>query len=104
VHGSRAIQTALSGKENKITALFSSAWQPSVFALHKSCEIGGVILDDGQWFNIGSRSEYLKVHRPFPKSAGTGLRESLDISNMIAHDSLKSPVCPCVSVTLPASS
>jgi mannose-1-phosphate guanylyltransferase len=25
--------------------------------------IGGVILDDGQWFNIGSRAEYLKVHR-----------------------------------------
>jgi mannose-1-phosphate guanylyltransferase len=25
--------------------------------------IGGVVLDDGKWFNIGSRSEYLEVHR-----------------------------------------
>lgn len=25
--------------------------------------IGGVILDDGKWFNIGSRIEYLEVHR-----------------------------------------
>ncbi len=25
--------------------------------------IGGVVLDDGQWFNIGSRKEYLEVHR-----------------------------------------
>jgi hypothetical protein len=48
VHGSRAIQTALLGKENKITALFNSARQPSVFTLHKSCDIGGVILDDGR--------------------------------------------------------
>lgn len=26
-------------------------------------KIGGVVLDDGEWFNIGSRSEYLEVHR-----------------------------------------
>jgi len=26
-------------------------------------KIGGVVLDDGKWFNIGSRSEYLEVHR-----------------------------------------
>jgi NDP-sugar pyrophosphorylase family protein len=25
--------------------------------------IGGVVLDDGKWFNIGSRAEYLEVHR-----------------------------------------
>jgi NDP-sugar pyrophosphorylase family protein len=25
--------------------------------------IGGVALDDGNWFNIGSRNEYLEVHR-----------------------------------------
>jgi len=67
VHGPRAIQTALLSKENKITALFNSARQPTVFALHKSREIGGVILDDGQWCNIGSRSEYLKVHRIISK-------------------------------------
>jgi mannose-1-phosphate guanylyltransferase len=26
-------------------------------------KIGGVVLDDGVWFNIGSRAEYLEVHR-----------------------------------------
>ncbi|PYJ12072.1 MAG: hypothetical protein DMF06_00720 [Verrucomicrobia bacterium] len=26
-------------------------------------QIGGVVLDDGRWFNIGSRAEYLEVHR-----------------------------------------
>jgi mannose-1-phosphate guanylyltransferase len=26
-------------------------------------KIGGAILDDGKWFNIGSRDEYLEVHR-----------------------------------------
>ena len=25
--------------------------------------IGGVVMDDGKWFNIGSRKEYLDVHR-----------------------------------------
>ncbi len=26
-------------------------------------KIGGAVLDDGKWFNIGSRDEYLEVHR-----------------------------------------
>jgi mannose-1-phosphate guanylyltransferase len=26
-------------------------------------QIGGVVLQDGEWFNIGSRAEYLNVHR-----------------------------------------
>ena len=26
-------------------------------------KIGGVVMDDGKWFNIGSRREYLEVHR-----------------------------------------
>jgi NDP-sugar pyrophosphorylase family protein len=26
-------------------------------------KIGGVVLNDGKWFNIGSRREYLSVHR-----------------------------------------
>jgi mannose-1-phosphate guanylyltransferase len=29
----------------------------------KGAKIGGVVLNDGKWFNIGSRGEYLEVHR-----------------------------------------
>ena len=29
----------------------------------KGGKIGGVVMDDGKWFNIGSRREYLEVHR-----------------------------------------
>lgn len=29
----------------------------------KGGKIGGVAVDDGKWFNIGSRAEYLEVHR-----------------------------------------
>ncbi len=25
--------------------------------------IGGLVMNDGKWFNIGSRAEYLQVHR-----------------------------------------
>ena len=30
-------------------------------------KLGGVVLDDGKWFNIGSRAEYLEVHRIIQK-------------------------------------
>src|SRR5881398_135220 len=26
-------------------------------------KIGGVVLNDGKWFNIGSRTQYLEIHR-----------------------------------------
>jgi mannose-1-phosphate guanylyltransferase len=29
----------------------------------KGARIGGVVMNDGKWFNIGSRAEYLEVHR-----------------------------------------
>ena len=29
----------------------------------KGGKIGGLVMDDGKWFNIGSRAEYLDVHR-----------------------------------------
>ena len=29
----------------------------------QSGKIGGVVLNEGIWFNIGSRAEYLEVHR-----------------------------------------
>jgi mannose-1-phosphate guanylyltransferase len=57
-----------------------SIWNPEIFQRIPSAEnlsfipvlaewigqggkIGGVVLDDGKWFNIGSRAEYLEVHR-----------------------------------------
>jgi len=29
----------------------------------EGAKIGGVVMDDGKWFNISSRAEYLEVHR-----------------------------------------
>jgi NDP-sugar pyrophosphorylase family protein len=57
-----------------------SVWNPEIFPkipprqkvsfipilikwISQGGRIGGVVLDDGHWFNIGSRSEYLEVHR-----------------------------------------
>ena len=57
-----------------------AVWNPDIFArirpnekisfipvlakwLDEGGRIGGVVLDDGSWFNIGSRREYLEVHR-----------------------------------------
>ncbi len=57
-----------------------SVWNPEIFRRIPSTQkvsfipiitkwigqngrIGGVVLDDGKWFNIGSRAEYLGVHR-----------------------------------------
>jgi mannose-1-phosphate guanylyltransferase len=31
--------------------------------ISQGSRIGGVVIDDGKWFNISSRAEYLKVHR-----------------------------------------
>jgi mannose-1-phosphate guanylyltransferase len=57
-----------------------SVWNPEIFLklpprqkvsfipiltkwISEGGKIGGILLDDGQWFNIGSRKEYLEVHR-----------------------------------------
>ncbi|MEP6937000.1 MAG: NDP-sugar synthase [Chthoniobacterales bacterium] len=32
-------------------------------AIGEGARIGGVVLDDGHWFNIGSRKQYLEVHQ-----------------------------------------
>ena len=61
-----------------------SVWNPEIFPripankelsfipivskwIEEGGKIGGVVLDDGNWFNIGSRSEYLEVHRIISK-------------------------------------
>jgi len=55
-------------------------WSPSIFAripprqkisfipvlgnwISQGGKIGGVVLDDGKWFNLGSRAQYFEVHR-----------------------------------------
>ena len=57
-----------------------AVWNPSVFKqipsrqkisfvpivadwIGKGGKIGGLVMNDGKWFNIGSRAEYLDVHR-----------------------------------------
>lgn len=57
-----------------------SVWNPQIFSripagrnisfipivvdwIGQGGRIGGVVLGDGKWFNIGSRAEYLEVHR-----------------------------------------
>jgi NDP-sugar pyrophosphorylase family protein len=57
-----------------------AVWNPSIFAripakekisfipivrdwIGRDGKIGGVVLDQGEWFNLGSRAEYLDVHR-----------------------------------------
>ena len=57
-----------------------AVWNPNVFQqipphqkisfipivrdwIGKGGKIGGVVMNDGKWFNIGSRAEYLEVHR-----------------------------------------
>jgi mannose-1-phosphate guanylyltransferase len=57
-----------------------SVWNPDIFRrippaqnisfipilaewIGRGGKIGGVVLGDGKWFNIGSRAEYLEVHR-----------------------------------------
>ena len=57
-----------------------AVWNPSIFEripplkkisfipiiadwIDRGAKIGGVVMNDGKWFNIGSRTEYLEVHR-----------------------------------------
>ena len=73
------ISTKSNPKENFDYANIS-VWNPEVFAriparrkisfipilidwINQGGTIGGLALDDGNWFNIGSRKEYLDVHR-----------------------------------------
>jgi len=73
------ISTKFNPKENFDYANIS-VWNPEIFAripagrkisfipilidwINQGGTIGGLALDDGNWFNIGSRKEYLDVHR-----------------------------------------
>ena len=73
------ISTKSNPKENFDYANIS-VWNPEIFAripakrkisfipilidwINQGGTIGGLAMDDGNWFNIGSRKEYLDVHR-----------------------------------------
>jgi len=73
------ISTKSNPKENFDYANIS-VWNPEIFAripakrkisfipilidwINLGGAIGGLVMDDGKWFNIGSRKEYLDVHR-----------------------------------------
>lgn len=62
-----------------------SVWSPEIFAripsktkvsfipilvewIKQGGRIGGLILNEGEWFNIGSRAEYLEVHRTIART------------------------------------
>lgn len=69
-----------SGKSGQYDFAGVSVWNPSVFSrippatrmsfvpiiiewIKAGGRIGGVVLEDGCWFNLGSRKEYLSAHR-----------------------------------------
>jgi mannose-1-phosphate guanylyltransferase len=68
------------GREGRFDFAGVSVWAPTIFErispgrsvsfipilsewISQGGKIGGVISNDGKWFNIGSRKEYLAVHR-----------------------------------------
>jgi mannose-1-phosphate guanylyltransferase len=55
-------------------------------------KIGGVVLDDGKWFNIGSRAEYLEVHRIIKEEGWKpDYVRAADWPTTIAHDATIDP-------------
>ena len=68
------------GKTGNLDFANLAVWNPKVFQqipprqkisfipivaewIGKGGKIGGLLMNDGKWFNIGSRAEYLEVHR-----------------------------------------
>jgi NDP-sugar pyrophosphorylase family protein len=62
-----------------------SVWNPGIFAripvatkvsfipilvewIRQGGRVGGLVLEEGEWFNIGSRAEYLEVHRTIART------------------------------------
>lgn len=86
-----------------------SIWNPTIFDripsgqkisfipvlvdwIRQGAQIGGVVLDQGEWFNIGSRREYLEVHRTIHETGWKPayLKEP-DWSRSIAESALVDP-------------
>lgn len=86
-----------------------SIWNPQVFPriprgrnisfipvvvdwIGRGGRIGGVVLDDGKWFNIGSRAEYLEVHRIIKEEGWKpDYLRTADWPSPIAHDAIIDP-------------
>jgi len=85
-----------------------SVWSPGIFAripagqelsfipivvkwIAEGGRIGGVALDDGEWFNIGSRSEYLNVHRKISEGWTPYYIKAPDWPARVAADSIVDP-------------
>lgn len=73
------------GQEGNYDYANISVWNPTVFAriaratkisfipilvewIREGGRVGGVVLEKGEWFNIGSRTEYFEVHRAIARS------------------------------------
>jgi mannose-1-phosphate guanylyltransferase len=86
-----------------------SIWNPQVFSrippgwsgsffpivtdwIGQGGRIGGVVLSDRKWFNIGSRAEYLEVHRVINDEGWKpGYVTTADWPNPIARDAIIDP-------------
>jgi mannose-1-phosphate guanylyltransferase len=53
--------------------------------------IGGIVLNDGKWFNIGSRNEYLEVHRSIANGWRPGYVKSADWAATVAPSATVDP-------------
>src|SRR4051812_10287588 len=75
-----------SGSQENFDYANISIWNPTIFErippgqkisfipilaewMREGAQVGGVVLDQGEWFNIGSRREYLGVHRTIHESS-----------------------------------
>jgi NDP-sugar pyrophosphorylase family protein len=81
LEGDRVVDMAKRyGREGRYDFAGVAVWEPAIFErippgqhisyisvladwIGQGGRIGGVVLQDGNWFNIGSRAEYLEVHR-----------------------------------------
>lgn len=81
LEGDRVVDMAKRyGREGRYDFAGIAVWGPAIFErippgrhisyisvlaewIGQGGQIGGVVLQDGKWFNIGSRAEYLEVHR-----------------------------------------
>ncbi len=57
-----------SGLSGSVDFANVSVWNPKMIPIRDRDQISGVVLDNDRWFNIGSREEYLGIHRTIATS------------------------------------